>query len=157
MFVILQQIQHHVNENIWVNWFCTKRDIIVMLWNLPDVRVFRRGRLLSDVTLLSSALRSTNGKGRVGVSEWDRSCNVLWSLVATATAAAAADPTRRWEPGEGDGDKTGIAGCWDGCLGWWGRVLGSLKASIFRTAWGDAAPKNLHNERQCDRRSRICD
>lgn len=41
--------------------------------DLPEVRVFLKGRLLSDVTLLLSADSATEGSG-VGVSEWERSC-----------------------------------------------------------------------------------
>jgi hypothetical protein len=37
--------------------------------DIPEVRVLRSGRLLNDVTLLLSALRSTDGSGSVGVSE----------------------------------------------------------------------------------------
>lgn len=39
----------------------------------PEVTVFLKGKLLSDVTLLLSADRATEGKG-VGVSECDLSC-----------------------------------------------------------------------------------
>lgn len=40
--------------------------------NVPEVIVFLNGRLLSEVTLLLSAERSTDGSG-AGVSEWERS------------------------------------------------------------------------------------
>lgn len=44
--------------------------------SLPEVRVFLRGKLLSDVTLLLSAESATEGNG-VGVSECERSCMAL--------------------------------------------------------------------------------
>lgn len=50
-----------------------KRKILNKIKNaLPDVIFFRRGRLLSDVTLLLSTDKSTDGNG-VGVSECDLS------------------------------------------------------------------------------------
>lgn len=42
----------------------------------PEVSVFLNGKLLSDVTLLLSADRATEGRG-VGVSECDLSCIAL--------------------------------------------------------------------------------
>lgn len=48
--------------------------LIVRKWKfLPEVRVFLKGRLLREVTLLLSAERATEGNG-VGVSECDLSC-----------------------------------------------------------------------------------
>lgn len=128
--------------------------------HVPDVRVFRSGRLLNDVTLLLSALRSTEGSGSVGVSEWERSCNALppapWCSLVLTPGTTALLHTRRCELGDGEGERAGWwcgkwanpgigSGGWGGCRGWWGRVLlGSLSASILRTACGDAAPSK-HN------------
>ena len=106
--------------------------------NLPLVRVFRSGwRLLKLVTLLLSALRSTGGGRPEGVSLCERSC---------IGARLPAEPTRRGAPGEGSNPEwiprpgTG-RGVGTQCFGWYGRVLwGSERASIFRTACGEAAP-----------------
>lgn len=110
--------------------------------HLPLVSVFRRGcRLLRLVTLLLSALRSTGGGSPEGVSLWDRSC------MGTRLPPLPPEPTRRGAPGLLDSrfdecrasPGTGSGGAQ--CLGWYGRVLwGSERASILRTAWGEAAP-----------------
>lgn len=51
-------------------------NVCVFKSNSPDVSVFRRGKLLNEVTLLLSAERATDGSG-LGVSECDRSCIAL--------------------------------------------------------------------------------
>lgn len=101
-------------------------DVVFTQLRLPEVRVLRSGRLLRLVTLLLSALRSTDessgGGGGGGVSEWERS----WE---------GPRPRR----GEGAGDARG----WGGWRGWCGRVLlVSLSDRSFRTDCGDAEPKH---------------
>lgn len=101
-------------------------DVVFAQLRLPEVRVLRSGRLLRLVTLLLSALRSTDessgGGGGGGVSECERS----WE---------GPRPRR----GEGAGDARG----WGGWRGWCGRVLlVSLSDRSFRTDCGDAEPKH---------------